>query len=649
LAIGDLLFGLMGRPNPGFQLASSMLGGGSSGSGPMAQAAMANAMSQGSQNQPALQGQGSPGGSGVPFGGPDGNQQPPQAPPQPMAYTTPPDLGQMYLQLMQRSQANQMINTGLGLMAYGASHSMDRGRILDAMQSQSAGTPDPNATLEGLGNIYKMQMQVNMQRAALQNLPAIGSKYGLDPATSFLLYSTGGLDKLIQAHEDAKITAATPLNQAQVAEANANAAKLNQELTTTQQMRSHIPVIAQALSMDPAVLSAMPTDRIADLYTEAQKQKLLQNAPLYQAQTSEAQQNAAKTAQDVQARTKLLQNVDAIAKATGIDSTVLSSLPPEQLATIAASSQTPTDAIKNYKQTRLALQQQGYDDATINTLAPPEVLVSGASADPTFRSYVVQHAAALKQAQNAASLSGQQPVADTFPSFEQFKANATTAAQVQSDVAKQQVAAGQQLPELQQQFDRLQTLTGRIRGSDVLDELTGPLAGRMPTTVAPILSGRSNTQQAIDLQNDINALNSMSFLEGAHSARQAVGGRVTNNEATAAQGAVNQLRDQTQSAGHYRDSLDNNLIESAKALAAMYSLAGQTIPDKVQTILNNAGASIVPPAIQQQYSTPPGQTPQVLRPMSEAGKAKAQQLMQRDGRGHVLQYLQQQGYDTRGL
>jgi hypothetical protein len=131
---------------------------------------------------------------------------------------------------------------------------------------------------------------------------------------------------------------------------------------------------------------------------------LLQNAPLYQAQTAEANQNAAKTAQDVQARTKLLNNVPAIAAATGLDPVLLQSLPPEQLATIATQASTPTEASKNFKQARQQLASQGYSQSVIDTLAPPELLISGASADPAWRDYTIQNADALKSGTPPASV-----------------------------------------------------------------------------------------------------------------------------------------------------------------------------------------------------------------------------------------------------
>ena len=74
---------------------------------------------------------------------PGGPQGAPQAPPQPQAYQTPPDLGQMFVTLMQRQQSSEQFNRGLGMLAAGFAQPRDRETMINAMQGQSG---DPGAS-----------------------------------------------------------------------------------------------------------------------------------------------------------------------------------------------------------------------------------------------------------------------------------------------------------------------------------------------------------------------------------------------------------------------------------------------------------------------------------------------------------------------
>jgi hypothetical protein len=166
---------------------------------------------------------------------------------------------------------------------------------------------------------------------------------------------------------------------------------------------------------------------------------------------------------------------------------------------------------------------------------------------------------------------------------------------VQKGVAQQQVDT--QLETLQAQYDKQERLANGILQNPALDEITGPVAGRLPSTVAPFLSGKSNIGQATDLQSDVNQLSDMGFLSGAHNMRQAIGGRVTNVEATAANEAQTQLHNQAQSPGHYRQSIQNVLDESGRAMAANYIIAGFPVPVTLQKYVKD-----IPPEVIQQYN-----------------------------------------------
>ena len=94
-----------------------------------------------------------------------------------MATQTPPDLGQMFVQLMQRQQGNQQFNQGLGLLAAGFANPHDRATIVNAMSGD--GGPDPGSVM---GHIMQLQ-QYNQQQQRLsdmqKNLPALAQSMGI--------------------------------------------------------------------------------------------------------------------------------------------------------------------------------------------------------------------------------------------------------------------------------------------------------------------------------------------------------------------------------------------------------------------------------------------------------------------------------------
>jgi hypothetical protein len=105
-----------------------------------------------------------------------------------MAYQTPPDLGQMFVQLMQRQQASEGFNRGLGMLAAGFAAPRDRAAMIDAMSGQGGGDP---GTL--MGRIMQLQ-QWNQQQQRLadmkNNLPALAQATGLPLETLTTMYNS---------------------------------------------------------------------------------------------------------------------------------------------------------------------------------------------------------------------------------------------------------------------------------------------------------------------------------------------------------------------------------------------------------------------------------------------------------------------------
>lgn len=96
----------------------------------------------------------------------------------------------------------------------------------------------------------------------------------------------------------------------------------------------------------------------------------------------------------------------------------------------------PTDAIKNYNATRAAMKAQGYDDATIDKLMPPEMLMLGPNADISQRQYTIEQI----QARAAGKTD--------FPDFETWKEQHKQTATETEDAHK----VAMQLPGLKSQL-----------------------------------------------------------------------------------------------------------------------------------------------------------------------------------------------------
>jgi hypothetical protein len=120
---------------------------------------------------------GGPSPPGGPPGGAPGGAPPP--PPQPTAYQTPPDLGSMFVQLMQRQQANDQFNRGMGMLAAGFAAPRDRETMVNAM-GQSSG--DPGSLMNNLLKLQQTNIEQQQMAAYRKAVPGMLEKAGLDPS-----------------------------------------------------------------------------------------------------------------------------------------------------------------------------------------------------------------------------------------------------------------------------------------------------------------------------------------------------------------------------------------------------------------------------------------------------------------------------------
>lgn len=316
MAIGDLLFGLMGQPNPQQQIAQALgqyPGQAGSRSGPVPGPGAGAAA-------PGLAQQGGGGAVG------DSPPQPQQPPPQPQAYTSPPDLAQAYLKLMQRQQANEGINTGLGLLAGAFSHNQaDRSEMINAMSGlneQQARSGMGGGGMGGMVELINAQRQMQMQNAMMQNLPAVAKQLNMTPEQAMVAFGSGKLGDIEASVLENQRLQASPLYKAQVGEAGARTsqaqAETEEKQLTTQQKKdlmANIPQVAKDNNIsEPMAKSLIESGGFASYITEMQKFNLQQNSPLYKAQTAEAQIKAAQAANEQAQRTALLGQVPQLAQ-----------------------------------------------------------------------------------------------------------------------------------------------------------------------------------------------------------------------------------------------------------------------------------------------------------------------------------------------
>jgi hypothetical protein len=175
-SILDLLAAAAGHPDPADAIAArlgQMPGQPGSPQGPQP---LAGAVPP--AGPPAGPPGGGPGASGPSPGAPPGGAAP--APPQPQATQTPPDLGQMFVQLMQRQQADQGFNRGLGMLAAGFAQPRDRATMIDAMSQPTGG--DPGSLMGRLIQLQQWNIEQQNRRDVLQSIPGMADKMGIDPS-----------------------------------------------------------------------------------------------------------------------------------------------------------------------------------------------------------------------------------------------------------------------------------------------------------------------------------------------------------------------------------------------------------------------------------------------------------------------------------
>jgi len=552
MAIGDLLFGLMGQPNPQQQLAQAFgqfPGQAGSRSGPVpgpgaGAAAPGLAQAGGGANSPG---------------------QPPQAqqqPPQPQAYQTPPDMGQLYLQLMQRQQANQGINTGLGLLAGAFSHNQqDRENMIGAMSDLNKNMPAAGEQLQTMAALQQTmwQRQMLMQQYAMAPVYAKQLNIPVEQVQAYI--QAGKLPEIMGEVAKQKMALADPLHQAQTGQAQAS----------TAETQARTPTIIPVAQADIEAKNAAAAEAQARTPTIAPTAAA--TIAKTQADTAEAQARTPTIAPSAQAQ---------IAKAQADTAATLATIPKTQADVNNIQAQTlktqqdtklPTDAIKNY-----SYYANSELEGKRQPVAFSDWLASGGT-NPTE---------GMKDYRLAMS---QVPEGQPKPSFDEWNAKNAGMKEAMTQSAllqtQQKMNAQNQLPDATNKIVDQLKLADDIINDKSLEGLTG-WGG---TSIGKLVKAMPGTPGAA-LQAKIDQLAGSAGVSAVESLKGV--GRILGTEFAAGTEAQSRLHDQTMKAPDYKAAIIDYRNKVAAQLRVVYDKAGMPVPKELDDQLKGATAAQSP-------------------------------------------------------
>ena len=118
----------------------------------------------------------------------------------PKTLQSPPDLANMYLELMKKNQNAQALDSGLTLIAAGFAQPANRANLI----SLAGQTAKNSVGMSDIVAAQKLQMEQAEKIAKIKMLPGIMKKYGFDQATVEYLNAEGTLDDVIKQLEQGK-------------------------------------------------------------------------------------------------------------------------------------------------------------------------------------------------------------------------------------------------------------------------------------------------------------------------------------------------------------------------------------------------------------------------------------------------------------
>lgn len=182
MSFGETILNLLGKKDPRMAMMEAVQGGGTSGT-PVPSGGTPVATG----TDPAMTAPAAP-------------AAPPQQPAQPQAYTSPPELMQLYTQLLDRQRKTSMIDRGIGMIGSSLAQPENRAGIMAAFGGGSGaagGGSDPMTMIQQMMQFQQGNMALQQKAASRAALPAIAKQHGIDLATATYLFDSGQLDKVL--------------------------------------------------------------------------------------------------------------------------------------------------------------------------------------------------------------------------------------------------------------------------------------------------------------------------------------------------------------------------------------------------------------------------------------------------------------------
>jgi len=136
------------------------------------------------------------------------NPQP--APESPKAYHSPPDLANMYIQLMKDNRNAAALDSGTALIAAGLSNNLATRQSLIGLASHGATAgAGHQMTAADLINLQKQQQATKDMLLRRSMLGSLAKQYNLSPEAAVALETSGKLDEVIAAHSQGHLQSIT--------------------------------------------------------------------------------------------------------------------------------------------------------------------------------------------------------------------------------------------------------------------------------------------------------------------------------------------------------------------------------------------------------------------------------------------------------
>jgi len=127
----------------------------------------------------------------------------------PNALQSPPDLANMYVQLMQQNRNAAALDSGLTMIAAGLSPYEGTRKALIAASAAGGAQGAGNITSADLINLQKQQQSMKDMLLRRSVLGGLGKQYNLSPETLVALETSGKLDEVIAAHNTGHVIKVT--------------------------------------------------------------------------------------------------------------------------------------------------------------------------------------------------------------------------------------------------------------------------------------------------------------------------------------------------------------------------------------------------------------------------------------------------------